>query len=495
MSALSVNHIRCRFHGLSRRTVANIAFGAALLLLAVPGQVTPVLAADDPPVFLDKWGSYGTGPGQFNDPWGIAIDPDGNVWVADYQNSRVQKFTSDGDFLASWGSGGGLGQFWYPIGVAADSDGNIYVTDRNNFRVQKYNADTEIWSAFVSGFNKPGGIAVAGDGKVFVINFIDQRIEVFDSGGASLTTFGGSGTGNGQFTNATAIAVDSGGAVYVADSTIEAGGPSRVQKFEWDPNTGTAGEYVYVTQFSSKGSSDGQTFGIHGIVVDPDGGVYVTDWYNGRVQKFVYNTGSGAYEMALKWGTAGGGDGQFFKPMGIALHPNGDIYTTEEGTDRVQVFTYRTVSLSLKTGWNMVSMPLTLDPEHDSPADAFPGAIAVYWWDPILKSYVVPETIVPEVGYWVAVTGDTTITVIGTPAESWTGHPLKAGWNMVGSVRGSTVNVSDLQDEPSGALIDNAVYWWNPVTKSYDSKSQVEEGLGYWMAVTADCTLCMQPSG
>ena len=463
-------------------------------MLAIPGHVTPVLAADDPPVFLDKWGSYGTGPGQFDEPWGIAVDPDGNVWVADYQNSRVQKFNSDGDSLSVWGYGSNVGEFKYPIGVAADSDGNIYVTDRDNFRVQKYNADTETWSAFVSGFNKPGGIAVASDGKVFVINFMSVHVEVFDSTGAVFTQFGAPGTGNGQFDIPTAIAVDSAGAVYVADSTITQAGPSRVQKFAWDPEAGTSGEYVYVTQFSSKGYDDGQTFGVHGIVVDPDGGVYVTDWYNCRVQKFTYDSGSETYQMALKWGTAGGGDGQFFKPMGIALHPNGDIYTTEEGTDRVQVFTYRTASLSLKAGWNMVSMPLTLDLEHDGPADAFPGAVAVYWWDPVLKSYVVPETIVPECGYWVAVTEDKTITVIGTPVESWTGHQLKAGWNMVGSVCGDPLNVTDLDDGSTGALIRNAIYWWNPVTKSYDSKSQVEEGLGYWMAATQDCTLCMQRS-
>jgi len=489
---MSVNHIRCRFHGLSKRTVANIAFGAALLLLAVPGQVTQVLAADEPPVYLLKWGSGGTGAGQFDEPWGIAVDPDGNVWVADYENSRVQKFTSDGDFLASWGSGGGLGQFWYPTDVAVDSSGYVYVADRDNHRVQKY--DGEGWSAFATGFSLPTGIAIDGAGRVFVVDYTEDHVEVYDSSGTYLTQFGASGTGDGQFSYPSAIAVDSGGAVYVADSTIEAGGPSRVQKFTWDPDAGTSGEYVYVTQFGSRGYDDGQSLGIFGVVVDSAGGVYITDYGNHRVQKFTYNDVSASYEFALKWGTWGTADGQLKKPTGITLHPNGDIYVTEEGNDRVQAFTYRTVTIPLKTGWNMVSVPLTLESEHDGPADAFPGAVAVYTWNPVSKSYEVPLTIEPEVGYWVAVTEDKTITVMGTPVESWTGHPLTAGWNMVGSVCGDPLNVTDLDDGSTGALIRNAIYWWNPVSKSYVSVSQIDEGLGYWMAATQNCTLCMQPS-
>jgi DNA-binding beta-propeller fold protein YncE len=484
-------HLHIESPSLSARRFTRIAFGVALLLVAIPAYVTPVLAADDPPVFLLKWGSHGTGTSQFDEPWGIAVDPDGNVWVADFQNSRVRKFSSEGDYLAGWGYGSNAGEFKYPIGAASDSDGNIYVTDRDNYRVQKYEADTETWSVFASGFGMPAGIAVAGDGQVFVVDSSDKHVEVYDSSGTYLTQFGAPGTGDGQFYGASAIAVDSGGAVYVADSGIEAGDPSRVQKFVWDPEVEPGGAYVYDTQFSSNGSDDGQSLGIYGIVVDPAGGVYITDCYNHRVQKFTYNDVSASYEFALKWGTFGTDDGLFRLPTGIALHPNGNIYVTEFGGDRVQAFTYRTVTITLKTGWNMVSVPVTLDPENNSPADVFPGAVAVYTWNAGNKSYEVPLTIEPECGYWVAVTGDTTITLTGALVTSWSDHPLFAGWNMVGSVSGAPVAVGDLDDGSTGAVLTNSIYCWNPTGKCYDCSSDIQEGLGYWVATTQNCTLAM----
>ena len=82
------------------------------------------------------------GDGEFNLPWGIALDPDGNVCVADWRNDRIQRLTPDGEFLASYGSsGGGDGEFNRPSRVAIDSDGNIYVADWGNQRVQVLDAD------------------------------------------------------------------------------------------------------------------------------------------------------------------------------------------------------------------------------------------------------------------------------------------------------------------------------------------------------------------
>src|SRR5208282_3664454 len=82
---------------------------------------------------LLAWGAQGSGPGQFYNPWGVAVDSSGNVYVVDYGNNRVEKFTSSGTFVTQWGSYGsensGPGQFNLPSGVAVDSSGNVYVTD------------------------------------------------------------------------------------------------------------------------------------------------------------------------------------------------------------------------------------------------------------------------------------------------------------------------------------------------------------------------------
>jgi hypothetical protein len=184
----------------------------------------------------------------------------------------------------------------------------------------------------------------------------------------------------------------------------------------------------------------------------------------------------------------------FKSPYGVEVSADGFIYVSDYEIGRIQVFEYQTavdLDISLTAGWNMVSVPLELPEDGDSPADVFPSAVAVYSWDPVLKSYGVPTTIEPEVGYWVAVTGDKTITVTGTPVTSWEDHPLIAGWNMIGSVCGDSVAVGDLDDDPSGSILDSAIYWWNPVSKSYETATSIVEGQGYWAATTVGCTLTM----
>src|SRR5207247_8204409 len=89
--------------------------------------------------FLAKWGKEGNGPGQFNAPWGIAVDALGNVYVTDAGNHRLQKFTSNGAFICQWGNRGNtLGQTNFPYGIAVDREGFVYVVDSGNARVLKF---------------------------------------------------------------------------------------------------------------------------------------------------------------------------------------------------------------------------------------------------------------------------------------------------------------------------------------------------------------------
>ena len=90
--------------------------------------------------FLLKWGvPSGTGNGELNQPFGVATDGSGNVYVADTFNHRIQKFDASGTFLTTWGSqGSGNGQFNFPAGVATDGSGHVYVADYNNNRILKF---------------------------------------------------------------------------------------------------------------------------------------------------------------------------------------------------------------------------------------------------------------------------------------------------------------------------------------------------------------------
>ena len=127
---------------------------------------------------IKKWGSSGKGNGQFSTPYGVAVDSSGNVYVADYDNDRVQKFSSDGSFITKWGSSGkGNGQFSTPRGVAVDSSGNVYVTDYDNDRVQKFSSD----GSFITKWGSSGaeGVAVDSSGNVYVADYDNDRVQKF----------------------------------------------------------------------------------------------------------------------------------------------------------------------------------------------------------------------------------------------------------------------------------------------------------------------------
>ena len=134
----------------------------------------------------------------------------------------------------------------------------------------------------------------------------------------------------------------------------------------------------------------------------------------------------------------------------------------------------------------MVSVPVT--PTNNSVSAVFPGVAAVYTWNSDTKSYITPTTVAPETGYWVAVTGDKTITVTGTPVSTWT-TDIKAGWNMIGSVINSTSFTSP-NDNPDGSIQPFA-YWWDPMTKSYVMTTNIEPGKGYWVASVNACSLTL----
>ncbi len=111
-------------------------------------------------------------PGQFSHPQGIAIDPEGHVWLVDSGNDRIVEFTTEGAYISEIGTqGSGNGQFNQPVGIAADSEGNLVITDSINNRVEEFNAEGEYVRKFGGSgtgngqFNWPAGIAVDPEDK------------------------------------------------------------------------------------------------------------------------------------------------------------------------------------------------------------------------------------------------------------------------------------------------------------------------------------------
>jgi DNA-binding beta-propeller fold protein YncE len=266
-------------------------------------------------------------PDPLNDPSGLALDAQGNLYVADTLNHRIQKFDSNGHFLMTWGSeGSGEGQFNF-----------IYGDPAHNLAV--------------------GGVAAGGDGNIYVADGGNARIQKFDSDGNFLATWGGRGSGEGQFTRPADLTVDQQGSVYVVDDRSQ---PPRIQKFDTDGNylatlaEGLLGDpgliaadeagNIYVTDvangtilkldsdgnllatFGGNGTADGQLSGPLGIDLDNEGNIYVVDSGNGRIQKF-----DSEGNFLFKWG-------RFRDPYGIKLDSEGNIYLSDYVNDRIQKY-------------------------------------------------------------------------------------------------------------------------------------------------------------
>lgn len=151
--------------------------------------------------WIGKWGTPGARDGELNRPSGLAFDAHDNLYLVDSRNNRVQVFTKEGKFLCTWGSrGSGDGEFNVPWGIDIDKHGDVYVADWRNDRIQKFTPDGRLLLKFgTSGqgdgeFNRPTGIAVDKDGTIYVTDFKNDRLQVFGPDGSFITKLTGEAT-------------------------------------------------------------------------------------------------------------------------------------------------------------------------------------------------------------------------------------------------------------------------------------------------------------
>ena len=174
----------------------------------------------------------------FNRPTDIAVAPSGEFYVSDgYGNNRVAKFSPQGKFLFDWGTKGAQpGQFDLPHGIALDPQGHVYVADRSNGRVQVFDGDGKFLAQWKGPeIGRPWALTVGPDGCFYVVDGGDMnpkppdrgRIVKLDLHGKVLDQFGSFGSYDGQFYWAHDVAVARDGAVYVTDVHLG----MRVQKF------------------------------------------------------------------------------------------------------------------------------------------------------------------------------------------------------------------------------------------------------------------------
>lgn len=187
-------------------------------------------------------------------PSGLAIDKDSNVYCSDEHANIIAIYDKDGQRSGQWGEAGSQeGQLNGPSGLIFDGDGNLLVVDSLNNRVQKFTRDGKFLSSFGSEgsgegqFNKPWGITIDKDGNIYVADFGNDIVQKFSADGKFLLSFGEVEGQGGELNHPSDVGVDSDGDVYVVDF-----GNSRVQIYESDGTIITA-LYGDATEFSKWG--------------------------------------------------------------------------------------------------------------------------------------------------------------------------------------------------------------------------------------------------
>jgi DNA-binding beta-propeller fold protein YncE len=284
-------------------------------------------------VHVQRVGTFGSGVGQFQYPFNVAVDHDGNVYVADSGNNRIVKINAAGKWVSSFGTlGTGPGQFNIPADVAVDPSGNIYVADSRNQRVQKFDGSGKfVWEAVLGGRGQqytPHGIALDDSGKfLYVADTTAHAIVKLNSDGQLVMRWGQRGAAPGEFQFPHDIALDKAGNVYVADF-----GNNRIQKFTADGK--------FLTAWGKLGPKNGEFNYPWGVAVDPQNRVWVADMANHRLQVF---SDTGALMLAYgSYSAEPTGPAEFNHPKGIAISANGDVWVAHPGVHGVDRFRLET---------------------------------------------------------------------------------------------------------------------------------------------------------
>jgi tripartite motif-containing protein 71 len=273
------------------------------------------------------WGhlSPGAGVNEFCGAYGAALDATGALYIAEYENMRIQKFDADGEYEAQFvhcyrepASDG----FKYPAGLALDKDGNLLVADTGNNRVMKYGSGGNLlpWSTAQDvKLYAPSDVAVGADGAVYILD--SNRVQKLDADGNLLLGWGSYGFNYGEpgrylFMDPRSIAIGTGGRIVVTNP-----GASDIRMFDADG--------VFIDLFEAITSETSKPWG---VAADGAGRVFFTMAYGTPI--LGYDEGG---TLLGSWGIQGTGAGAFREPRGMAFDAKGRLYIVDRGNSRVQV--------------------------------------------------------------------------------------------------------------------------------------------------------------
>lgn len=321
-----------------RKDIANLLWsqGAEASIYQFEDPYADAMQPADPLITL---GGFGQAQGQFSGPRDIALAPDGSLYVADTFNHRIQHISPDGEILHVWGafSPGDVdprppGTFNEPWGVAVAPDGTVFVADTWNNRIQHFQADgefIEIWDQvefeeaepFLYG---PRAVVVDDQGRVFVADTGNKRIVVFNLDGQVLSIIGGPGPDLGQLEEPVGLAINPQGQLYVADTWN-----GRVQFFSEDIENIFRADFEVRVEAWFGQSLDNKPY----LASGPSGEFCVTDPIVARVLCF-----DRSGRIRVGWDVGADDTPVMMLPVGIAIDDQCQVWVADAGLSQVMAF-------------------------------------------------------------------------------------------------------------------------------------------------------------
>jgi tripartite motif-containing protein 71 len=302
--------------------LAALAAGGAAAALLMKGETEQAIAAQ-PQLSA---GRKGSGAGELESPRGLAVAPDGDVLVADMMNNRVQRFGADGQYKGQIGRPTAVkgkakpGELEEPSGVAVDGEGNVYVADTWNGRIQKFDAKGKVLSE-VGGarysFYSPRNVAVDRAGNLYVADTGNSQVKVIDPQGRLIKAVGGKGSGGGTFNEVFGVAVNSKGELFVADP-----GNKRLHKF------GPGPDFPFIKEKKVAGWQLNPPVWPH-LAVDAQDRILAVDGPGKKLW---------AYDSDLNYlGTVGSPNGMegVGNPLGLAVAADGSVWLSDSAANKL----------------------------------------------------------------------------------------------------------------------------------------------------------------
>jgi len=349
-----------------------VSSGSVIRKITPSGEVTTLAGSGFP--------GTDDGPGntaRFDTPKGLAVDQNGNVYVADWYNQRIRKVTTDGfvstlagqrreGFIDGTGTNA---SFYYPSGLALDSVGNIYVAEQGNHAVRKVTADGVVTTLAGSGvagftngegtsasFNYPTGVSVDNAGNAYIGDQLNDRIRKISPSGV-VTTFAGASSGsywddmatNASFSFPSGVACDSAGNLYIADEN-----GNRICKIDSNGRFRTIAGLGNGFGYADGYGTDAKFAHPSAIAIDRSGIIYVADTLNHRIRKISATNEYRPIFTAYNWSTLiGQNDQQLAK-----VNPNGFATTVKffYGTNSNNMNLLATLPIAPSNG----TVPLTV---------------------------------------------------------------------------------------------------------------------------------------